>query len=139
MDRSLLDTSTLSDVIAPTAKRRPAVTDHLQRYLAEHGRLTFSQISCYEILRGLRKKRAAAQIERFATFCKHSELVPVAYDVLDRAAQLWADGRQRGITVDDSDLVIAATALLEGLPLVTANARHFAWIDGLTISNWRES
>jgi len=58
--------------------------------------------------------------------------------VLDRAAELWADGQQRGITVDDSDLIIAATALVYGLPLVTANRKHFAWIAGLEISDWRQ-
>lgn len=138
MDRSLLDTSTLSDVIAPHAKRPPAVAAHLKQYLSEHGQLTFSHISCYEILRGLRKKRAVEQLQRFATFCQHSELLPVTYDVLDRAAELWADGQQRGITVDDSDLMIAATALNEGIPMVTANPKHFTWIPGLMISDWRQ-
>jgi tRNA(fMet)-specific endonuclease VapC len=138
MDRSLLDTSTLSDVIAPRAKRPAAVAAHVAKYLSEHGRLTYSQISCYEILRGLRKKGAATQLQRFATFCQNSELLSVSYEVLDRAAELWADGQQRGITVDDSDLFIAATALVEGLPLVTANRKHFAWIAGLAISDWRE-
>jgi tRNA(fMet)-specific endonuclease VapC len=83
MDRSLLDTSTLSDVISPQAKRLPAVATHLKLYLLEHGRLTFSQISSYEILRGLRKKRAVVQLARFAIFCDRSELLPVTYEVLD--------------------------------------------------------
>jgi tRNA(fMet)-specific endonuclease VapC len=137
MDRSLFDTSAISDVIAPQSKRSTIVAEHFIRYLAVHDRLTFSQISCYEILRGLRKKNAKIQLERFATFCQHSQLLPVTYNVLDRAAELWADGRQRGITVDDSDLIIAATALIHGLPIVTANPRHFDWIIGLTTHNWR--
>jgi predicted nucleic acid-binding protein len=136
MERSVLNTSTLSDVLR--AQRPQPVAEHLTRYLTEHGRLTFSQISCYEILRGLRKKRAAAQLQRFAVFCRNSEMLPVTYEVLDRAAELWAEGQQRGITVDDSDLVIAATALTVGLPLVTANPRHFAWIGQLKTSDWRQ-
>lgn len=137
MDRSLLDTSALSDVIQPEAKRSAAVAHNLVQYLRSHGRLTLSEISCYEILRGLRKKLAVVQEKQFIEFCKRSELLPVNFDVLDRAALLWAEGQRQGITVDDSDLVIASTALLHGLPLVTANTKHFVWITGLTLSNWR--
>jgi tRNA(fMet)-specific endonuclease VapC len=139
MDRCLLDTSAVSDVIRPPSKRLPAVAKHLKRYLHAHGRFTFSEVSCYEVLRGLRKKHATEQLQRFAEFCQHAELLPVSYDVLDRAASLWAEGQNRGITVGDGDLMIAATAMLQGLTLVTANTRHFKWIDGLTLVDWRKS
>jgi len=139
MDRSLLDSTTVSDIITRSTKRRPSVDQQLQRYLAEHGTLTFSHISCYEILRGLHKSHAAAQLHRFRVFCQKSELLPVSFEVLDRAAQLWAKGQQRGITVDDGDLIIAATALEWDLALVTSNTRHFDWIDGLSLSDWRRA
>jgi predicted nucleic acid-binding protein len=42
------------------------------------------------------------------------------------------------LVVDDGDLVIAATALLHGLPLVTANTPHFHWITDLNLVNWRD-
>jgi predicted nucleic acid-binding protein len=34
--------------------------------------------------------------------------------------------------------LIAATGLILGLPVVSANPRHFRWIVGLTHYNWRE-
>lgn len=137
MDRSLLDTSTLSDVIDLPSKRSPQVARQAKVYLREHRHFCFSEISCYEILRGLRKKQAPVQEARFHVFCQHCERLPVTADVLDRAATLWADGQRQGMVVDDADLVIAATALLQGLSVVTANPRHFDWISGLAISNWR--
>jgi predicted nucleic acid-binding protein len=138
MDRSLLDTSTVSDVIQPATKRFPTVADHLQRYLRAHRYLTFSEISCYEVLRGLRKKNASSQLRQFQAFCQRCELLPVSYEVLDKAAALWADGQRRGMVVDDSDLIIAATSLMHDLPIVTANPKHFEWVGGLKLSNWRE-
>ena len=93
MDRCLLDTSTISDIIRPTANRLPAVAVYLRHYLRSRGRFTFSEISCFEILRGLRKQRAATQVQRFQQFCLHSELLPVTFDVLDKAATLWAEGK----------------------------------------------
>jgi tRNA(fMet)-specific endonuclease VapC len=139
MERSLLDTCAISDTIRPPVKRLPTVTRHLGQYLREHGRLLFSEMSCYEILRGLRKKGAATQERQFIEFCRRAELCSVDYAVLDQAAALWADGQRRGIAVDDVDLVIAATALLHGLSLTTSNTRHFEWIEGLRLLNWREA
>lgn len=132
MDRCLLDTSTLSDVIDLPSRRSPVGASFSKAYLRAHGRFTFSEISRYEILRGLRKKRARVQEQRFQAFCERSERLPVTAEVFDRAATLLADGQLQGIAVDDADLIIAATALLQGLPLVTANTKHFQWIDGIT-------
>jgi len=80
-------------------------------------------MSCYEVLRGLRKKGAATQEQQFIEFCRRAELYAVDYAVLDRAAAL----------------VIAVTALLRGLSLATPNTRHFEWIDGLRLLDWREA
>jgi predicted nucleic acid-binding protein len=33
--------------------------------------------------------------------------------------------------------MIAATALLHNLVLVTGNTQHFAWIPGLKLDDWR--
>src|SRR6266496_3252871 len=108
MDRRLLDTSALSDFVKPPSKRFPTVANHFKQYMRAHGCVTYSEISCFEILRGLRKKNAVAQVRRFFEFCERSELLPVEFPILDRAASLWADGQRRGIVVDDSDLIIAA-------------------------------
>jgi tRNA(fMet)-specific endonuclease VapC len=103
-----------------------------------YGHFVFSDVSCYEILRGLRKKQAHIQEQRFQVFCGHCERLPVTAEVFDRAATLWAQGQRQGINVDDADLIIAATALIQRLAVATANPRHFEWIDGLSLSNWRD-
>jgi len=94
-------------------------------------------MSYYEVLRGLRKKAAQPQEKQFAEFCLHAELLPVRREVFDHAATLWAEGQRQGTIVDDGDLLIASTAIVHRLPLVTANIRHFEWIDGLTLLDWR--
>ena len=110
MDRALLDTSTVSDIVQP-AKRRPSnVVKRFQEYLRARGVPTFSEMSYYEILRGLRKKAAQTQEMQFSEFCRHAELLPVSHEVLERAASLWAMGQQQGMIVDDGDLIIASTA-----------------------------
>jgi tRNA(fMet)-specific endonuclease VapC len=70
-------------------------------------------------------------------FCQHSVVYPITDDVLDRAAILWADARSRGLPDNDADLIIAATASLQGRTLVTGNSAHFSWIAGLSLEDWR--
>lgn len=139
MAGALFDTSALSDVMQPLAKRDANVSWHLREYLRSKEVITFSQITWYEVARGLLKKRAIVQLRRFDEFCSRCKLLPVNLDVLRQAATLWASGRQHGVTVDDGDLIVAATALCESLPLITANPKHFAWIDRLSVTNWRDA
>jgi predicted nucleic acid-binding protein len=63
-------------------------------------------------------------------------IYPVTTEVLDRAADLWADGATQGKSKMDADLIIAATALVHGRKLVTGNLAHFDWIGGLAVSSW---
>jgi len=43
---------------------------------------------------------------------------------------------RRGVTVDPADLVIASTALVHGLTLVTHNTSDFRVIPGLRLEDW---
>ncbi len=51
-------------------------------------------------------------------------------------AAVKADLRQRGMLIDDFDLLIAATARTYHLTLVTNNAQHFSRIPDLLLANW---
>lgn len=135
MDESLLDTDILNEVLK---QRNTNVIRRAAEYLALHGRFSISSITRYEALRGLKEKCATGQLSRFLEFCRHSSIVSVSDDVLDRAAELWALGRRQGLTPNDADLIIAATAIAHGRTLVTGNTVHFQWIPGLTLSNWRD-
>jgi tRNA(fMet)-specific endonuclease VapC len=57
------------------------------------------------------------------------------------AGKIDATLRLRGTTVDLNDVMIAAIAIGEGVPLVTSNTAHFEAIRdtgfGLAIENWR--
>ena len=51
----------------------------------------------------------------------------------DRIARKYSEIRGRYQTLEKADALIAATALVRKLPLVTRNIRHFQNIDGLTV------
>jgi tRNA(fMet)-specific endonuclease VapC len=128
----LVDTDMLSAFI-----RRPdLVVEKASAYLADHSELTFSILTKYEILRGLKSKRARKQIAAFEARCASSIILPIDNEVIEKASDIYADLKQRGELIDDVDILIAATAIVNGIGVVTNNEKHFARITGLKIDNW---
>ena len=132
MLKSLLDTDTLSAVI----KQNPVALSHSRSYLATYQMLTFSLITRYEVLRGLRAKNALVQITVFEKLCAVSEVLPLTDAVIQRAAAIYGDLHQRGQLIGDADILIAATAMENGLICVTNNENDFKRIPNLSLDNW---
>ena len=133
---ALLDSDTLSEIMKG---HDPQVLQHAQEYLEEHRVLQFSIVTRYEVLRGLYAKGAPRQIDQFLALCRAGVVFPLTEAIVDRAAEIYGSLRRQGKPISDADLLIAATALLQDLTLVTGNEAHFRRIDGLRIVNWRRT
>jgi tRNA(fMet)-specific endonuclease VapC len=131
--KRLVDTNTVSEL---NKSKNPHVLRHVAGYLLQHGQLTFSLITYYEILRGFKAVKATTKLSAFEAFCKQQEILPVNSDIIVIAADLWASLKTTGRLIEDCDLFVAATALHHGLPLVTGNVAHFNRIPGLIIEDW---
>jgi len=134
MDVALLDTDILTEFFKD---RNAVVRQHADAYLQAHGQFAISAFTQFEIVRGLRFKKASTKLKNFVALCQSVLILPVTNEVLDRAADLWVIGRKGGYPHRDADLIIAATALQQGRTLVTGNTSHFQWIPKLEINNWR--
>ena len=76
--KSLLDSDILSEISKGINK---TVLGHASHYLDEHGVFTFTSISVYEALYGLKAKPAPQQAIRFLQLVAgHEEIVPDAED-----------------------------------------------------------
>jgi len=135
MDPSLLDTDILSEVLKG---RDQNVADNANAYLNEHGQFAISAFTRFEVVRGFRWQQATAKLAAFEQLCQAMIIYPVSETVLDRAADLWAEGATQGQPKSDADLIIAATALVHQRALVTGNAPHFNWIDSVKLEDWRQ-
>lgn len=118
--------------------KHPEVRRKAAAHLRQYRQFTLSSITRYETLRGLKQRRARRQLQRFHTFCRHSLILPITDDILNRAADLWGTAYDGGHPRNDADLIVAATALHHGRTLVTGNVHHFNWIIGLPIEDWRQ-
>ncbi len=88
----------------------------------------FSSISKIEVL-GFHQIKEE-QVSYFSEVFKLLNILPVDYEVIDKAVSLR---QQRKLTLGDS--IIAATALLKNLTLVTRNIDDFSHIPNLNIEN----
>lgn len=132
MPKSLLDTDTLSAVL----EHDPNALLHFRSYLAACGLLTFSLITRYEVLRGLKAKNAVVQLASFEKLCSVSEVLPLTDDIVLRAAEIYAALHQQGQLIGDADILLAATAITNVLTCVTNNENHFKRISSLSRENW---
>lgn len=127
-----------SDTLSFYFKKYPKVVAEAQDYLRQYQIFTFSIISRFEILRGMKVRAAIGQLKFFDLFCRQNEIIELNDKIISRAADIYADLYKRGQLVGDADILIAATALENNLPVVTNNESHFTRILGLQILNWNK-
>lgn len=128
----LLDTDTVIELL----RRSPTVWERLLQ--AEEAGLPvwLNALTYYETKRGLLVSDARAQALRFEQLCQQLGMIQIDLQVLDRAAEIYAELFRQGALVEDADLLIAAMALVHDLVLVTRNQRHFQRIAGLRLEDW---
>ena len=131
---SLLDTDILSELF----KGNTLVKARTSEYIKEHDRLTISHITKYEILKGLKAKKAQKQIDAFMTFCKVNIVLPITDDVVTKAADIYAILKEQGMIISDADILVASIAITNNLVLITNNTSHFSRIQGLPLENWKQ-
>ena len=130
---SLLDTDILSELF----KGNAIVKARTSEYIKEHDRLIISHIAKYEILKGLKAKKAQKQIDAFMMFCKVNIVLPITDDVITKAADIYANLREQGTIISDADILVASIAITNNLVLITNNTNHFSRIQGLQLGNWK--
>jgi tRNA(fMet)-specific endonuclease VapC len=132
MTPMLVDTDTLSAIM----RRRPAAMAKARDYLALYNQFTFSIITRYEILRGLKAKGANKQEAAFERLCISSNIIGLTDAIVVKAAGIYAELHRQGTLIGDADILIAASALVNGCGVATNNEKHFQRVSGLHIENW---
>jgi predicted nucleic acid-binding protein len=101
------------------------------RRLDELGALTLSAISWLEVLQGIRNKAELVAVKKMLAH-RAATLLPVSEAITQRAIELMeAITLSHGLQMGDA--LIAATALDHGLPVLTANVKHFGAVQGLKV------
>jgi len=56
--------------------------------------------------------------------------------IMRRQPTIYGDLHRQGALISDADILIAASALENGLTVISNNESHFARIPGLLVDNW---
>jgi tRNA(fMet)-specific endonuclease VapC len=125
-----------SDTLTLLHKGHPRVNANVTAHIKQFGQLFLSEINYYEVTRGLKAIRAAAQLAHFEEFCKAHRVLPFSHEAAMIAADIWATLRRKGQLIGEMDVLIASVAIREGLAIATCNASHFSRVNGLTVVDW---
>jgi tRNA(fMet)-specific endonuclease VapC len=86
----------------------------------------------------IRPQTPSAFLPVYREFLNGVRILDVTEAIARRAVGLWSRLRLGGQRVRDTDLLIAATALVHGLTLVTHATGVYANIPGLTVEDWTQ-
>jgi tRNA(fMet)-specific endonuclease VapC len=99
-----------------------------------------SVITASELLHGVHRARDSQTRSRRAVFVEsvleRFPILPIDLSTARIHSQLSADLAAAGTLIGPHDLWLAATALAQGLALVTANLREFKRVPGLGVESW---
>jgi tRNA(fMet)-specific endonuclease VapC len=65
-----------------------------------------------------------------------SDILSVDDAVVLQAAEIYVELHRRGQLIGDADILIASTALVHRMGVVTNNVAHFSRVPGLRLENW---
>ena len=132
MKKVLLDT----DILSMFLTNNLIVKENINNYLEEYNCITYSILTYYEILSGLKYRDNKKLLGKFMGLSKISEIVPLSIESINFSAEIYSDLRERGITIDDVDILISGICLDTGFALSTNNIKHYQNIKNLEIINW---
>ena len=119
----LADTNVVSELM----RKRPDAGALAWREMVDvtYGKVTISAVTVDEIMYGLARKQDAGLQAWFDGFIGRNEVLPVTQTIAYRAGEMRAGFSRRGMVRSQADMLIAATAQIHALTLVTRNVRDF--------------
>lgn len=126
----LLDT----DICSAYLKGDNRVGKRVEQY---DGRLCVSAIVAAELFVWvLRAKAPPERLQALLDFLDNVTFLDITWDVSRKFGEIRANQLDRGMPTPEMDLLIASTALLHGLTLVTHNVDDYAGLPGLNVVDW---
>ena len=121
----IADTEVLIDYLAGT---QPAA-DQVLTY-AESDSLQTSAITCFELLSGARYGKRGDAVRRLVGAIP---VLPLDREAATRAADVRQQLARGGVSIAMADSLIAGIALVNNLPLLTRNRKHFESVEALRL------
>ncbi len=136
----LLDTDILSFFLrnqkTSEKKNEQKATQKIKDYLKKNEKFSISIITYYELLNGLYFGDSEERTQEIELILDKHIILPISKEIAQKAAQIYTKLRSEGNIIAHNDILIAATAIVENLVLITNNNKHFDRIEELKMENW---
>ncbi|HLO85306.1 MAG TPA: type II toxin-antitoxin system VapC family toxin [Nostocaceae cyanobacterium] len=128
----LLDTNIISAIF----KNNPKVIIQLDNIRTQREKAFISSMTYYEIQRGFLAVNATRKLLDLEQLCnRYPVLLLDDIKIFQKASEIYADLKQRGLPIQEADIFIAATAIFHNLILVSHDS-DLSRITGLQLEDW---
>lgn len=128
----LLDTN----IVSASLKQNVNINLKLQEVGSLEIDILISGVTYYEVQRGLLRTNATRKLALFEQFCQD---YPILFlddlRIFQKASEIHADLTNRGKIIQDADILIAATAIIHSLILVSHDS-DLTRVKDLQLENW---
>jgi tRNA(fMet)-specific endonuclease VapC len=128
----LLDTNIITAIL----KNNSSVIENFRAALKSDVPIYISCITYYEIKRGLLYVSASRKLLDFEGLLLSVDILMLDnLEIIETASRIHADLRRRGRPIQDADILIAATAIVHSLTVVSNDA-DLQNVQSLNLANW---
>ncbi len=127
----LLDTN----IVSYHLKQNPQIRQSLTDARNSGYDIFISCMTYYEIKRGLVYANATTKIALFNNFIMGAKILFLNEHILEKACEIHATLKRQGRMIQDADILIAATAIIHDLILVS-NDSDLTRISEVNLENW---
>jgi len=125
-----------SDVLSYYFSGNQIVYGKMEEAIKTGENIALTAINVYEILKGFKWRKNENKEILFKRFLEKIPVFPLDDDVIELAANIYADLRVSGITIGDADIIIASTVIRNNGKLATNNVKHYRNIKNLKLVDW---
>ena len=125
-----------TNIVSLAIKNNISINQKIRELKAQRKSIFMSCITYFEIRRGFLAVDAPKQRAKFEDFCQRYPIILLDdLAILEKAAEIHANLRLRGLPIQTEDILIAATAMVKDL-IVVSNDTDLARVEGLNLENW---
>jgi len=125
-----------SNILSFYLRQKQQIIDKVQDALLDGHEVLIGPIAYYEVKRGLLAIRAEKRLKEFVSLCKILGVGQLDNSLLDLAADIYCELRDKKQVIEDADILTAAFCKSHDFTLVTHNEKHFENIPGLDYCDW---
>jgi len=103
---------------------------------AKNDNIIIPPFAYFEVKKWLMAVNSKIKLQAFEKLFEKCGIDAIEKKILDLSLSIYIKLRQKGVTVDDGDLLIAAYCIQNNYILVSNNQKHFEQIENIQVVNW---